>query len=43
MIVASVSPLNIYSLHNFKLKGFKIVGKSKLYGGYLRYILFKKV
>lgn len=43
LMIASVSPQNKYSLNNFELEGFEIAGQSKLYGGYLRYILFKKV
>jgi ribosomal protein S18 acetylase RimI-like enzyme len=40
-LMATVSPLNQYSLNNFLSLGYKIVKTEKKYGGYDRHILMK--
>ena len=42
LILATVSPLNSYSLRNFLKCGYKILTEKKMYGGYNRLILYKE-
>ena len=41
LLIASVSPLNIYSLNNFQMMGYVKYKMKKLYGGHKRIIFYK--
>ncbi len=43
LVIASVSPLNEYSLKNFLIMDYKAYITKKLYGGFDRVIVFKKI